>query len=76
MGNASAILGVLYGSGAFAALWLAMYTPWPKTVGFIAIAFVQLSISAWYLNASALSGRVYANIESMEDEDTEIQGEG
>ena len=71
---ASAILGVLFGAGSFASLWIAMYSVWPIVIGFVVITFIQLFISAWYLGIASQSGRVYADIESVEAKNSKVSG--
>ena len=72
--TACAILGVLFGAGSFASLWLAMFSAWPSVIGFIVITLIQLFISLWYLGIASQSGRVYADIKHVEGKNSKVSG--
>ena len=71
---ASAMLSVLFGAGAFASLWLAMYSAWPVVIGLVVITLIQLFISSWYLSIASQSGRAYVSIDAVEKKDSNVSG--
>ncbi len=70
---ACAILAVATGLSALGLMWLIVFTPWPSVIGLVIMLVFQLILVIYFIG-SITYARVYADIKSVEKEDSEVSG--